>query len=922
MADRYPPGDDLSTKSKEELTRELTSIREALEAISDGFIVFDADDNVVTYNTKQLELFPSVANKLAPGLAYRELLRAQIRSGQMSVPPDQEEAWLDVRIARHKSASEPLEQVFADGRIIRLSEYPTASGGIVAVRSDITELKKAQEEARARADQLRIITDAAPASIAYVDRNQRLVFVNRTAEIWFGRGQSELLGRTTGELLGRENYERVRPHIEAVLEGHKQRFETQIDYPDGHSRYLDYSYIPDVNEDGSVQGYFGLVSDITAFKEHEEALRRHKDELEERVERRTEALRASENKLRDLIDGSLQGIMVHRNLKALFINDTFAEMYGYTAAEILALDSIDVLSAPSEINRQSGFHSARMAGKAAPEHYEFQGRRKDGSLFWAETRVRLVEWEGETAAQSTLVDLTDQKLAEKEAALAQERMLDAIESTGDGFVLYDADDRLVMCNEIYRNYYHETAHLMVPGAQFEDMLRAGAEMGQFPAAVGRVDDWVAERMKNHLAANTEIEQQLADGRWLRISERRTSDGGIVGFRVDITDLIKAQEAAEQASRAKSLFLSSMSHELRTPLNSILGFGQILESDGDEPLSGDQQESLGHILRGGQHLLNLINEVLDLSRIETGQVEVSIEDVNVAEIVSQCRAMAETLAKDREIDISVAYNNLENRMIRADTTRLRQVLLNLLSNAIKYNRESGSVTIASELQSHRKLRISISDTGGGIPQNVQHQVFEPFERLNAENAGIEGTGIGMTISKMLMDLMDGSIGFESEVGVGSKFWVDLPISDAVLSPVTAGVETNEDVAPDDQFVRTLLYVEDNPANLILMEKIIARSPNLRLISSETAELGISLAQNVQPCLILMDINLPGMNGFEALDRLQQGQGTAHIPVIAVTANALPADVSKGLESGFKAYLTKPLMIDNVLETIFKVLEPSP
>jgi len=922
MADRDPQGADLSTKSRDELIKELTSIREALEAISDGFIVFDADDHVVTYNTKQLELFPSVANKLAPGLAYRELLRAQIRSGQMSVPPDQEEAWLDQRIARHKSASEPLEQVFADGRIIRLSEYPTASGDIVAIRSDITELKRAQEDARARADQLRVITDAAPASIAYIDRNQRMVFANRTAEIWFERSQAELLGRTTGELLGPENYEKVRPHIEAVLEGQTQRFETQIDYPDGHSRYLDYSYIPDLHEDGSVQGYFGLVSDITAFKEHEEALRRHKDELEERVERRTEALRASENKLRDLIDGSLQGIMVHRDMKALFINDTFAEMYGYTAAEIVALDSIDVLSAPSELERQSDFHQARMAGKPAPEHYEFQGQRKDGSLFWAQTRVRLVEWEGETAAQSTLVDLTDQKLAEKEAALAQERMLDAIESTGDGFVLYDADDRLVMCNEIYRGYYHETAHLMVPGAQFEDMLRAGAEMGQFPAAVGRVDDWVAARMVNHLAANTEIEQQLADGRWLRISERRTGDGGIVGFRVDITDLKKAQEAAEQASRAKSLFLSSMSHELRTPLNSILGFGQILETDGDEPLSEDQQESLGHILRGGQHLLNLINEVLDLSRIETGQVEVSIEDVNVAEIVSQCRAMAETLAKDREIDIAVVFNDLEDRMIRADTTRLRQVLLNLLSNAIKYNRQSGSVTIASELQSDRKLRISISDTGGGIPYDVQHQVFEPFERLNAENTGIEGTGIGMTISKMLIDLMDGSIGFESEVGVGSKFWVELSMSDAVLSQMTAGVETNDVATPDGQAIRTLLYIEDNPANLILMEKIIARSPNLRLVSSETAELGISLAQNIQPCLILMDINLPGINGFEALKHLKQRPVTAQIPVIAVTANALPADVTRGLESGFKAYLTKPLMIDNVLETIVRVLEPSP
>ena len=377
--------------------------------------------------------------------------------------------------------------------------------------------------------------------------------------------------------------------------------------------------------------------------------------------------------------------------------------------------------------------------------------------------------------------------------------------------------------------------------------------------------------------------------------------------------------ADQASQAKSDFLASMSHELRTPLNGILGFSQLLEFNPKEPLSDNQSQYVGHILHAGNHLLDLINQVLDLAKIETGNIPLNVEPIRVNDVVAECQALLQTVADSRKIKLTLNLDD-PSLLVSADYTRLKQVVVNLVSNAIKYNHKGGSVEISTEVTDNDSIRILVKDTGPGIPEENFKNLFQPFNRLAAEGSGIEGTGIGLSIARKLIDLMSGQIGLESTVGEGSTFWIELPATtDDLVStkPKLVMAETNhetENITTNS----TVLYVEDNPANLQLMEDLLSHFPNVHMLSAHTGELGLELAQAHQPDLILMDINLPDMDGYEALKHLRDTKETQNIPVLAISANAMPKDIERGLEAGFKEYLTKPLNIKSVLKTIDEAL----
>jgi PAS domain S-box-containing protein len=374
----------------------------------------------------------------------------------------------------------------------------------------------------------------------------------------------------------------------------------------------------------------------------------------------------------------------------------------------------------------------------------------------------------------------------------------------------------------------------------------------------------------------------------------------------------AMQAAEEANLAKSDFLSSMSHELRTPLSAILGFAQLLETSTPAP-SQAQQRSIHQILKAGWYLLDLINEILDLALVESGKMSLSLEPLALESIMLECQSMIEP--KAREYGIQVSFPQFSTPCyIQADRIRMKQILINLLSNAIKYNRVNGNVDVRCSMPAQGRLRICVEDQGEGLSPAQITQLFQPFNRLGQEKKSFEGTGIGLVMTKRLIELMGGAIGVDSTLGKGSSFWVDLDLSEAPALDTSSTVQTQLLAFQANMCQHLMLYVEDNPANLMLVEDLIARRKDIRLITAVDGITGLEMALQHQPDIILMDINLPGINGIRVLEILAADLRTATIPVVALSANAMPRDIEKGLEAGFFRYLTKPIRVNEFMDTL--------
>ncbi|MBT5551605.1 MAG: PAS domain S-box protein [Nitrospina sp.] len=416
-----------------------------------------------------------------------------------------------------------------------------------------------------------------------------------------------------------------------------------------------------------------------------------------------------------------------------------------------------------------------------------------------------------------------------------------------------------------------------------------------------------------------------------ISERKEAETELLHAYSKLEERIKertqelweSKNLAEKNNKAKSEFLSRMSHELRTPMNAILGFAQLMKESKKDPLPKAHQNRVSQILNAGNHLLELINEVLDLARIESGKITVSLEPICLAELIEEVLTVAHPLSEKFDIKLIDQITKNKDVYVLADKTRLKQVFLNLISNGIKYNRKGGSVTLSLNHKDSSGLRIDIVDTGMGIPEEKLNSLFEPFDRLGAEETDIEGTGIGMAISKKLIEVMNGSIGVESTPGEGSTFFVSLPTCPKQLDkvePRNIFTLTKKEVA-DKHEVRlfTLLYIEDNPANLQLVDDILSDYPEIKLVSATHAKMGIDMALALKPDLILMDINLPDIDGVEAFKRLKNFEETHEVPVIAMSANAMQKDIDRAMAEGFKTYITKPVDIirfRNIIEEELK------
>jgi protein-histidine pros-kinase len=506
-----------------------------------------------------------------------------------------------------------------------------------------------------------------------------------------------------------------------------------------------------------------------------------------------------------------------------------------------------------------------------------------------------------------------------QSAVAEAKFRGLVEVAPDAIVTVDKDGRIVLVNgqtEVLFGYRREE----LLGQAVETLLPERFQVGH----VRHRSNYINEPRIRPMGANLELLGRRKDGTEfpVEISLGPVEVDGellVISTIRDITErkqyqalLEAARREAEEANHAKSEFLSRMSHELRTPLNAILGFSQLLTL---EALSDEQHDSVDHVLRAGRHLLELINEVLDISRIEAGRLSLSSEPVSVDDVLREALDLVRPLAQEHDIKVDVEPRQ-EKLHVLADRQRIRQVLLNLLTNAVKYNREAGSVTLACEPVTPGTLRISVSDTGPGIANDKLSRVFTPFDRLDAEQGDVEGTGLGLALSKGLVEAMGGSIGVDSTPGVGSTFWIDLPQTESWLDREelqSTGIDQ-----PSLAQARTVLYIEDNVASAQLMERIFSRWPDVKLISAMQGRMGLELARQHLPDLILLDLHLPDIQGLEVLQKLREDPATRHIPVVVTSADATPGQIARLRAAGADEYLTKPLDIPAFSERVRELL----
>ena len=626
---------------------------------------------------------------------------------------------------------------------------------------------------------------------------------------------------------------------------------------------------------------------------------------------------------RQLVDAAPDGIVVTgQNGTILLANAEAERMFGYARGELTG-KPIHLLvperlrgAHPAHVQR---FHDAPRL-RPMGSGLDLFARRGDGSEFPVEISLSPLPHAGQRLVVAGIRDITERRKIEQDAKRANAYLLSAVDAIQDAFALFDEHDRVVLVNSTCRQMFGGAGTIV--GRRFEELLSDALVSGAFEVDEDSRPEFLQRWLAYHRAPEGTLEVRTASGRHLRVISRTTPEHGTVSLMADVTDDVIREAELRTASAAKSEFLSSMSHELRTPLNAVLGFAQLLERDRKQPLSDRQQERLKHVLLGGEHLLRLIDDILDLSRIEAGRVAISCEPVVVREVLAEVMATLEPMAAHAQIRLELAPLPDALTQVLADRTRLSQILMNFGSNAIKYGRPNGRA-LFEVTREQRTARLTVVDDGIGIPRDKHDKLFEPFQRAGQETGPIEGTGIGLVISKRLAGLMQGVVGFTSEAGQGSQFWVEIPIYEPTSGelPKTVLSFATTSMLATIAARHKLIYIEDNPSNIAFMRDLLGEFPSVELVTAPTAEIGLPLVRAHQPTVVIMDINLPGMSGLDAVKQLKAWPETRDIPIIGLSAAALLKDTSRAKDAGFYRYLTKPVKVAELLATLAKLLTTS-
>ncbi|MGY6547644.1 MAG: PAS-domain containing protein [Roseinatronobacter sp.] len=892
-----------------------------------GVAVFDAEDRLTLCNSALRDLYSPVADLIRPGVHLRTMLEAGLQRGLFVEGLGKEEHWLSQRLRPLAPKGSDLSLALAGGRWVRVVECPVPGGGRVELHFDISEqtrdlhrLEQAEiDTARARA-RLASAIEALEDGFVLFDPEDRVILANeryrdlhapiRDVIVPGARFEDILRAGLNCHLfsdaLGREEDWLARNLAYPPPEGH----ELEVAFADGR-------WIRIVERATPEGGRVGLRIDITNLVASIKRAEIAEAEARSSRERLSAAIEALE-------DGF---VLFDAQDRLVLCNERYREIYSAFSSSIVAGVSFESLL-------RAGLDAGAIADAQGREQ-EWLAERLDQhrnssrpiEQQLADGRVLRI-YETRTADGGRVglrVDITEQiesrrrvERAEADARSARERLSSAIESLEDGFILLDAEDRLVLCNSTYRRLFPASAPLMQPGTPFEVILRSIAAHGEIATAVGREEDWVAQRLQQHQEISSTFDQFLPDGRVIRSYEIKTPDGGCVGLRMDITELHQARDRAEAANRAKSEFLSNMSHEIRTPLNGVLGMADILS---ETPLDTDQRAMLDTIRESGWSLLALLNDILDLARVESGKLTLEARIFELAALLDRVESLHLANAQAKGISLTVTHDITGPHARIGDETRIAQILHNVLGNSVKFT-DAGGVSLEVETKDPLRLVLRFRDTGVGMTEEQIGRICEAFEQAEAGTTRrFGGTGLGMSIVRRLVDLMDGTLDVRSEPGLGTEITITLNVPAAAQQICPVSDLRDEPATPGLSAALHLLVADDNLTNQKILSVMLAKLGATAVFVTNGAE-AIEHWQKGAFDLLLLDISMPVMGGVEALVRMRQISAELGRPVpqaIAVTANVMREQVAEYLAAGFIDFVAKPLKQKELSAALHRFIE---